>query len=234
MPKNNSQEITQNNTEYDTETIPKHTPLTPEQRAETAIMRETNPGIHPNRYPIWTTPGESQGAPTKCTLELTSYICDILKTGGYIETACSQAGIPDRRYYAWMQQAERDETAGKYPGFTGSPDESPFMAFRQAVKIARDTAENEILKKIYDGETDRNWMRYAWILERTRQERFGQRQQIDVTHTVSGPAYPTATPKSHEEWLILRDAERKALQSQASDAEYKDAAVETGTNISRT
>jgi len=244
MPKNNPKEITQNNTETLTQNEPNIDQFCQQLQAnedeEELVPHRDDPTTfvlkkYATRNAIWLNPGVSKGAPTKCTQEITQDICTLLsETGAYIETVCAAVGMAKPTYYSWFQYAERDADKGLYPGFSGSPDESPYMAFSNAVKQFHAVGEMRILKEMRHDRDNKTFAPLAWILERTRQDKYGQRQQIDVTHTVSGPAYPTATPKSHEEWLILRDAERKALQSQASDAEYKDAAVETGDNISGT
>jgi len=159
--------------------------------------------------------------PTKCDIDLTIQICNSLRHGAYIETACEAAGIHTQKYYEWMKYADRDEQAGKPPGFHQDKGESPYIAFRDSVKISFHQAENNLLEKIHNGEGDKTWMRLAWILERTRQQRYGQRQQVDVTHTVAGPDVPPPA-STYDAWIERRNSENAALQDKADDAEYKE------------
>lgn len=187
-----------------------------------------------NKYPVWEfyTPGR----PTICTLDMIRNICEpMLQMGAYAVDAAQAMGIGERTYYDWISWGERDLEQGKSP----SPDAENFSiyaAFSQSVKQARAIGRLNLLKKAHDM-ADRNmktWAMPITVLERTAPEQWSARQQIDVTHTVSGPAYPTETPKTHEDWLALREAERKMLQAQASDAEYKDSPSEDSINISET
>lgn len=174
-------------------------------------------------YPVWLD-AATAGAPTKCDIDTTITVCNTLQSGGYIETACAAAGIPSRRYYDWMNKAERDEQAGKKPGFGGTSEESAYLAFCHAVKIARDSAEQDILKQIHDAKGDKTWMRLAWILERTRPDKFGQRQQITVDHTVKASIEAAPEPPKDLAGFLQRAEEQAQasarLQAIANDAEY--------------
>lgn len=176
-------------------------------------------------YPVWLDAALG-GAPTKCNLDITITVCNNLAKGGYIEAACAAAGIPKTRYYEWIKLAERDEKQGKIPGFNGNPDESVFIAFRHAVKIARQNAEQLLVSKIHDAEGDKTWMRLAWILERTRPDKYGQRQQITVDHTLRATIEAAPEPPKDLDAFLRRAVTQaetaRRLQSIAQDAEYAD------------
>lgn len=187
----------------------------------TAEKRLENPAIHPNRYPVWTT-GDRSGAPTKCTGENITIVCDMIADGNYIETACTAAGISQDTFYHWRNLAKRDAEQGKNPGISGAPDESPFMLFSESVKRAFAIAEAGMIREMRYNRNGKDFQPLAWILERTRNDRYGQRQQVDVTHTVSGPDVPQQAPATHAQWLEQRNAERALLQAQAEDVAYTD------------
>jgi hypothetical protein len=69
--------------------------------------------------------------PTKLTPEIQKAICDDLRTGCYIETACIRAGIAKSTFYDWLKRGETS------PG--------PFSDFADAVKKAEADAERLLI-----------------------------------------------------------------------------------------
>jgi len=157
--------------------------------------------------------------PTRCTKELVHDICALLADGAYIHTACQAVGLPDAKVSEWIKYAARDEAKGLEAGF--QKDKSPFLSFRGAVQIAFAQAEARLLAEIHAGRDDRNWPRIAWILERTRQVRYGQRQEIRHTHELVAPTLPPRTATTYTEWIEHRLVDNKQLEG-AVDAEYQE------------
>ena len=114
------------------------------------------------------------GRPTKCTPELTQQIADIVGRGNYIEVACEACGIARKQYYAWLERAEPYDDV---PLEDVPEAERVFVAFRNTIKKAY--AEAEI--KLFDNLVGKDFFPTAWKLERTRAQRYGLKQQIDVT-----------------------------------------------------
>ena len=141
-------------------------------------------------------------------------ICGHIAKGNYVETSCGAAGIAKRSFYTWAQQGQTDSEKGR---------DTIFARFVERLQRAFDEAEVALVAEIREGQADRNWMRLAWILERTRQGRFGQRQTIEhEVSQVQGPTLPVHQPETHAEWLALVEAERRLLAAQAQEAEFQE------------
>ena len=99
------------------------------------------------------------GRPTKLTPELQAQLCEILREGNFVETACRCVGIPVERFYQWLK---------KDPGF------------REAVEKAMGEAEKEAIEMVKKRVP--NWQALAWFLERRYQDRWGNKARLDVEH----------------------------------------------------
>ena len=117
------------------------------------------------------------GAPSKLTPELIQQICDTISQGNYIEVACQAVGIDDATYYRYVALAK--EALEKPPEDRTESEES-YIAFYDAVKKAHAAAELALLSKIRDPNR-KDWQRYSWILERTRQDRYAIRNKVDLS-----------------------------------------------------
>jgi transposase-like protein len=114
------------------------------------------------------------GRPTKLTLELQENICKALSKGLPITTACDAVGISTQSYYTWVNQAEDDS-------FQDDSKES-LIAFSDAVKKAQADCEERLLEIIENATISaKNWMAAAWILDRTRPDKYGQKTRTDLT-----------------------------------------------------
>jgi len=140
---------------------------------------------------------EKQGAEwceTICTKQLTDKICGHIRKGNYVKTACLAEGISRKSYYLWLRKATKSMQEGK------GANDCPYVYFALAVERAEAQGEVELLSKVYEGGS--GWVGKAWILERTRQERFGQKQQVsvksEVRHVLDAP--PSAG-EDMELWL---------------------------------
>ena len=112
------------------------------------------------------------GAPSKLTPETMNRIISVIEAGNYIEVACQSVGINIDTYYHWLERAREDIEEGL------SETESSYITFSEAVKKAHAAAELVLLSKIRDC---KDWQRFAWILERTRQERYALRSKLDLS-----------------------------------------------------
>jgi len=141
--------------------------------------------------------------PSKITDELIDQICNHIREGNYVESSCFACGIAKRTYYNWVKRGEED---------TEKEVDSVYSVFYNRLQEAYGQAEVELVRRI-NSEDERNWQRLPWILERTRQRRFGQRQQVDVDIDQRVHIGLPDPPKTHEEWLQRR-AERKRIARQ--------------------
>jgi hypothetical protein len=151
--------------------------------------------------------GRPPGQPTKFTPERAQLIIEALQKHNYLSTACELAGISEQTFYNWLDRAEDylnrlirreevEEEGGKY------------LVFFDAVKQARAGSEGELLGRIdtagsvatlieqrtiehilKDGSIKTetierwkppDWTANAWILERTKWEKYGQHSSLDI------------------------------------------------------
>jgi hypothetical protein len=119
------------------------------------------------------TPPKKLGRPPKLTAEMQEKIVLlIMEEGSYAQVAAQVAGIPERRFYDWMEKGE------------GERAKEPYKSFHQAIKKASAIAESKASKKVFTGKSD--WISAATWLERTRRERWSRSDKfaVDVSGSV--------------------------------------------------
>ena len=149
---------------------------------------------------------------TKCTEELTNAICRNLSIGMYVNESCIAEGLTPSTANAWKNKAEVAEMNGEL--------DSPYISFRDAVVMAHAQAERDIMLEIRHAHTNQtNFANLAWILERTRNKRFGQRQEITSTVENIPAGLPPKAPKDYDEWLLRRQQRQELFNSTEAEVE---------------
>lgn len=106
------------------------------------------------------------GRPSKFSAELAGKILTDLRRGLPIESAAEGNRITPRTLFDWIAK--------------GAAGDDKFAEFSQDVKESRIVAERLLLERIAIGNP--GWQGSAWILERTRREKYGQvKQQQEPT-----------------------------------------------------
>ena len=126
------------------------------------------------------------GRPTKCTPELTKKICELIRKGSTIVSACLQVGITRGMYYKWRVLGEKGQ--------------APFEAFFDDVDQADAVAQGTMAQKLFNG--DPAWRAAIRFLERRDPEGWARRKpralerpgRIHVTFNVPEPR--EASPKA--------------------------------------
>ena len=137
---------------------------------------------HPNQIP------KIENDPT-----IIDTICQYISDGNYVQTACRAAGISQSTLNKYIRLAERAELSG---------EENTYTLFRNRLEDAYVSAEVTILNEIRNAHRNgTSWQNLGWLLERTRNGRFGQKQVIEQNITVSGPPVLDDAPKDHDQWL---------------------------------
>jgi hypothetical protein len=112
--------------------------------------------------------------PTKLTPKVAQAICKVLKEGAYIETAAEAAGISVQTLYNWLDR--------------GAVSEKPYAAFLEAVMRARAEGELALFRRAKRGDSKGvsfgGGRAAAFILERTRPNRYAQRVNLRVEDAV--------------------------------------------------
>lgn len=133
------------------------------------------------------------GRPTKLTPEVHKAIVDAIREGNYLATAAEYGGVTRQSVWGWMQRG-RDEVQRVAADGRRSVRESerPYVNFFNAVTRARAEAEAKSVELIRGASHD-DWRAAAWFLERSFQERWGNKQKIEHTGAGGGPMDVTVT-----------------------------------------
>lgn len=107
------------------------------------------------------------GQPTKITNALIEKVCKFIEEGNFIDTAAVCAGIHYCTYYNWAKWGNKN-----HQDFKGGI----YERFFKAIKDAERRGENHILQCLFEAE-GKNWIRYAWVLERRFPAKWGRRFQ---------------------------------------------------------
>lgn len=100
-----------------------------------------------------------RGRPSKCTPELTARICELVRSGNFLETAAWSAGIDDKTLHNWRNW--------------GSDGREPYKFFFQAVKQAEADSEIALVERMRSGEQF-VWVAAATLLERRFRKRWSR------------------------------------------------------------
>jgi hypothetical protein len=147
------------------------------------------------------------GQPTKFTPDRVAVIIEELKKHNYASTACDKAGVSETTFYNWLNKAEGYLTKLITGDSIGDEGER-YIEFFDSIKRTRAESESGLLGLIADAgskptliekrtiehtlkdgsnktETIErwkppDWTANAWILERTRWEKYGQHSSLDI------------------------------------------------------
>jgi hypothetical protein len=119
-------------------------------------------------------PPKSPGRPTKLTKDVEDKIVEILKLGGYAETAAQAAGISVRTFRLWIQRGDPEGT---------KKVDAPYRRFRAHVdQVVAEALANNIALIRRAAQTD--WKAAAWLAEREHPDKYaGPRgRRLDSSH----------------------------------------------------
>jgi transposase len=107
---------------------------------------------------------KDNGRPTKLTKKLQEQICELLRWGNYIETACNYCEVSKKTLYEWMKKGNQE-------------DEGIHRDFLNAVHKAMAEAEMRDVQNIHNAaKTD--WKASAWRLERKFPKKWGRMERL--------------------------------------------------------
>lgn len=147
--------------------------------------------------------------PRRLSPSLLSELIQVLAEGNYVSTACQYIGIGESTYYEWRERGQREVERLDLQGLDGealaqeaccgdmfealgqcpepfNPDEWAFVVLKYQTERARARAEVNTLKHITEA-AHTTWRAAAWFLERTRPERYGLRQSVNLAGSTGGP-----------------------------------------------
>jgi hypothetical protein len=99
--------------------------------------------------------------------ELIETIEKNISEGNYVNIVCQAVGIHKASYYSWYHKGENGRGI--------------FKEFHDAIDRATAKAEQTYIGVIRDAANKGTWYAAAWWLERRFPERWGKREQVDVT-----------------------------------------------------
>lgn len=158
------------------------------------------------------------------TLGRMKNIITVLTAGNFIGTACEFAGIGTSTYDDWRRRGETeldrvaalprvnvDTIMDAFEGAKGTPEymwehrpakflvnEWPYVVFQHQVMKARASAEVRALHQI-NSAMGESWQAAAWFLERTKPERYGRQQRLNLEGAQPGSPVKIITVDALEE-----------------------------------
>lgn len=149
------------------------------------------------------------GRPTKLTSDLTEQVVSAIEEGNYVETAAQAVGIHPATYYNWMTW--------------GAQGKEPYAAFFEAVTCARARAEMQLVREVRTG--DDKGVSFgparaaAFMLERTRPDKFAQRVNLKVKDAVEEVLECVRRVCSEEDFArVLEELSRRDSGDEAEGA----------------
>ncbi len=177
------------------------------RKTDSALVTDTPAQPHPLGFPPLTLERfRNIGRHTILCPQVIADVTEFILRGNYILTSCLAAGIARQTYHHWMGIAADEIEEGK------TEAESELIRFLVSCEKARAQAELYLTDRVMT--RDAFWQRWAWMLERTRPQSYGPRQQIDVTQdvTITSVSLPPPT-QDYSTWLSQRLTTDTALKS---------------------
>ncbi len=129
-------------------------------------------------------PGRPPGT-GKFQPDLIEKILKLVRNGNYLTVATSACGISVAAVQAWKRRG-MDAMEAQAEGTKLPVHERKYVDFVIAYEKARAECEDELVERIkHAGMFGNQWQANAWLLERTRPQRYGRRAVIEHTGEVT-------------------------------------------------
>jgi hypothetical protein len=119
-------------------------------------------------------PYAKPGRPAKLSADVVDQVVEILRFGGYAETAIAAAGISKRTFQRWLERGD--------PEGTKKADE-PYRRFREQIEQAMAEGEASIVQLIRAA-AQRDWKAAAWLLERRQPDKWAGPRGRGITSSI--------------------------------------------------
>lgn len=145
----------------------------------------------------------------KLTPKLRDELCDLLRKGHYVKSACAFVGLGERTFRDWQ---ERGNAARVFvdQGKRVPAAEKPYFDFIEAVDMARDYGEAWLVERCLEAAQNPRdhgrWQAYMTILERSRPSRWARKprdQQEAATPLASRIELQRLSPEQREQLKSL-------------------------------
>jgi hypothetical protein len=140
--------------------------------------REPHPASAPG--PLRGAARQRMGRPTRLTPRLAKALVKLIAQTGRIEPAARRCGVPHQTVCDWIARGEGRHREGRRAC-------SPYVEFAAAVQKALGQYECDQLAGIQAAAAAKpeNWTARAWQLERWAPDRYGRRDRLDVSGTMT-------------------------------------------------
>lgn len=116
----------------------------------------------------------------KLTPKLRVDLCELLRKGHYIHSACAHVGISRSTYKNWNARG-LDARAMREEGHPVKRADLPYLEFVEATELARDYGEAWLVERTLEAAANPRdhgrWQAYMTILERSRPDRWARRSR---------------------------------------------------------
>jgi len=127
------------------------------------------------------------GRKTKLTLEKSEIILEALKSGCYLDTAASYAGISQATLFNWLARGKKErDRLEVFPDSKPDETEVVFLEFLVAVEKVRAESELRAVMQIQQAASTGTWQASAWYLERSYPKKWGRTDHTEVTGADGG------------------------------------------------
>lgn len=129
-----------------------------------------------------------RGRPPRLTPKLGDDICKVIAAGNYLETAAALCGVPRQTVMNWMTRGARladDLEKHRVKQSDLRAHDAHQLDFWAKVQEALAKAEVRDVLTIEKAATDGDWRAAAHLLERRSPERWGRREDVKVTATMT-------------------------------------------------
>lgn len=139
---------------------------------------------------------------TDPTSDRVAVLVNALKSGAYLETACTYAGIGESTVYRWLERG-RTENERLEKGEEANPDEASYLELWEAIEKARSEATLRNVTLIQTAAQNGTWTAAAWWLERTSPKLYGRRNYNEVTGKDGGALEVNMTAEQLDRKIAL-------------------------------
>ncbi len=119
-------------------------------------------------------PRRRPGPPSLLSPAIEKQICDLIREGNYLETACASAGVDWWTVREWLKRGARAMRARE-----PSADDAPYVEFRKACLAAEASVEGRHVKR-FAAAGKKDWRADESFLERRFQKKWGKQFNVTV------------------------------------------------------
>lgn len=137
------------------------------------------------------------GRPPKLTDDVADKVIEILRLGGFMESAAAAVGVHRATLYAWIELGDPEREGAR------KADE-PYRRFRERVEQARAEVEQQAAALVVKAAQE-DWRAAAWYLERAAPERWASKTRRSPSLTRDPGSPSTQAPPAAPQLRVVND-----------------------------